>query len=987
MASHGLCRRIAFSGIWCCVLLVLTGCSRTHYRLRADRETHSVLSSKTACTPWTVPGDFSIMPDPESRFFDPTPTDDPLLPLPAPQLYAYRLPALPEREPSASAIVRPDAFLPPADPLIATPWLHPPVQQAAFQVPADIEEVPRPDRVPTDDVPMIAGETQIVAIPASIWNSVPESCLRRMFEFESVRDEYRRSFGRDPSPAQRDVSQRLDLEAIVQLTNINSREYQRQKEVLYLAALRLTLERFDYDLKFSTGGNRHVVDYTHDRFGGETVNRLRLPTTVTADKLLNTGGDLVARFANSVVLTFNGVDGFAADVGSSLLLDISQSVLQRDVIFERLTQAERNVIYAARELARFRKEQFQRLSAQYYSLLLNYRRIEIDTQDYFSNLRGWLQSEAEYRADRRPRFEVDQFEQRSLESRSRLIGTSNSLEQSLDQLKLRIGLPTELPINLDLSELEELTLRDEAAAVEERVRRALRNLAAERQSASVERTSVLLNGAIDVADKALRMLESRSRLTGETLPIESLERLLDELAVEELQLEVRFNREVLRRDLNRQVGEGLPQTPPPDEPQPDEQPPGPAPKTRIRAAPAAPPLQIFQRSVELVDSLLRLIKLQMRLVERLPDGPTLVARFEQTAAGLRARYDQLRRDLDDAVTDRDLDRIPQLVQTAEILLSETQVLSDDVSRTLGTPPRAPEEVLDWTLQRIDGLLAESQRLLDTSGMGLSPVEIDMDDAMLTALTLRFNLMNEREQLADAWRTIKVAGDDLKSILNLQASQEVRTRSDVNRPFDFTFDDSQTRLTMTFDAPLNRRAQRNQFRAALINYNVALRNLMNLEDETKLAVRNTLRDLQVAREQYRIAVSSAALAFERVVSTRKQLEENYGNISARDVFEAQQDYTRALTAVAAVHISYLVDRIQLFMDLELLEVDERGFWPELYADDFEPQPNFHLPNYGAPVYGELPPGPWFSDKMKRMLHVPPGETVIFRPDASPGVPSP
>ncbi|MCL4203288.1 MAG: TolC family protein [Pirellulaceae bacterium] len=923
------------------------------------------------------------MPDPASRFFDPTPTDDPLLPLPAPQLYAYRLPALPGREPSDGRRIGnpPNASQPSPDPLFATGLPGQPVQQAAFQVPAGAEEIPRPDRDSADEVPMIAGETQIVAIPESIWESVPESCLKRMFEFQSVRDEYRRTFGRDPLPAQRDDSQRLGLEDIVQLTNINSREYQRQKEVLYLAALRLTLERFDYDLKFSTGGNRHVVDYTHDRVGGETVNRLRLPTTATADQLLNTGGDLVARFANSVVLTFNGVDGFAADVGSSLLLDISQSVLQRDIIFERLTQAERNVIYAARDLARFRKEQFQRLSDQYYSLLLNYRRIEIDTQDYFSNLRGWLQSEAEYRADRRPRFEVDQFEQRSLESRSRLIGTSNSLEESLDQLKLRIGLPTELPINLDLSELEELTMRDEAAAIEERVRRARRNLAAERQSANAERTSVLLNGAIDVADKALRMLESRGRLTGQSQPLDQFEYLLDELAVEELQLEVRFNRQVLQRDRNQQDNDGL-QQPPPDEPAP---PLAPDPKTRIRAVPAAPPLQIFQRSTELIDSLLRLVKLQLKLVERLPDGALRSDRIEQTAAGLRGRYEQLRGDLDEAVSLRDLDKIPEFVKTAEVLLSETELLEAEVSRTLGIPPREPAEVFDWTLRRVDGLLADSQRLLDASGMGLSPVEIDMDDAMLTALTLRFSLMNEREGLADAWRTIKVAGDDLKSILNLQASQEIRTRSDVNRPFDFTFDDSQTRLVMTFDAPLNRKAQRNQFRAALINYNVALRNLMALEDETKLSVRNTLRDLQVAREQYRIAVSSAALAFERVVSTRKQLEENYGNISARDVFEAQQDYTRSLTAVAAAHISYLVDRIQLFMDLELLEVDERGFWSELYVEDFQPQPNFHLPNYGAPVYGELPPGPWFSHKMKRMLHVPPGETVIFRPDASPGEP--
>ena len=100
------------------------------------------------------------------------------------------------------------------------------------------------------------------------------------------------------------------------------------------------------------------------------MNTLDIPTTVTADKVLATGGDLLARFANDVVLTFNGPDGFAADIGSELLLDVSQSVFQRDVVFERLTQAERDVVYAAREFARDRKTLFTTLARQYYNLLL-----------------------------------------------------------------------------------------------------------------------------------------------------------------------------------------------------------------------------------------------------------------------------------------------------------------------------------------------------------------------------------------------------------------------------------------------------------------------------------------------------------------------------------------------------------------------------------------------------------------------------------------
>jgi outer membrane protein TolC len=973
---------------WCCVLLVLVGCSRTHYRLRADREAHSILQSKTQRRPWTLPWNYSIMPDPESRFFDPTPTDDPRLPLPAPQLYAYRLPALPERRTSHSdhghqPWQAPEASGASSESQLAGGSPMHPVRQAGFQIPREIEEVPRPARSSAELVPMTAEGAQITPVPEWIWESLPESCLLRMFEFESVREEYVRTFGHEPPSEQRDTSQRLDLEDIIHLASINARDYQRQKELLYLAALRLTLDRFDYDLKFSTGGNRHTVDYTHDRVRGETVNRLRLPTTVTADKVLNSGADLVARFANSVVLTFNGVDGFAADVGSTLLLDISQRVIQRDVIFERLTQSERDVVYAARDLARFRRELFQRLSGQYYRLLLNYRRIEIDTQDYFSNLRGWEQSEAEYRADRRARFEVDQFEQRSLESRSRLIGTSNSLERALDQLKLQMGLPTELPINLDLTELEELTLRDEAAAAEERVRRTLRNLRMERQEAEVEQISVLLNSAIDLTDKLIRMLEQRQRLTGEPVPFDEFRRLLDELAVEEAQVEVSFNREVLLQDVGPRA-EPQRLAPPVDElPPPDEAAIGPQGRPMI----AAPPLLVFRRSMELVDSLLRLVQRQLQLVQRLPDGRMYVPGIEDDIAEFRTRYNELRDRLAEVVERRELDQIPVLLQGAELLLNETQLMADRVSEILKAPPRAPEEVLGWTLQRVDDLSARSQYLLDTSTMGLAPIEIDVDDAMLTALTLRFNLMNQRERLADNWRSIKLASDDLKSILNVRATQEVRTRSDANRPFDFTFDDSQTRLTMTFDAPLNRRAQRNQYRASLINYNLAIRNLMNAEDEVKLQVRNTLRDLQVDREQYQISVSSAALAFERVVSTRTQLEQNYGRITARDVFEAQQDYTRSLTTLAGTHIGYLIDRIQLFMDLELLVVDDQGFWPELYRVDFQPEPNFHLPDYGSPVYGELPPGVWYSHKMKRMLHVPAGQTVIYRPDASLDEPEP
>jgi len=87
----------------------------------------------------------------------------------------------------------------------------------------------------------------------------------------------------------------------------------------------------------------------------------------------------------------------------------------------------------------------------------------------------------------------------------------------------------------------------------------------------------------------------------------------------------------------------------------------------------------------------------------------------------------------------------------------------------------------------------------------------------------------------------------------------------------------------------------------------------------------------------------------------------------------------LNRLAGSHIQYILDRIGLFLDLELLEVDEAGFWQQLYDDDHQPTSNLYLPEYALPVYGQLPRGTWPSHQIKRMLDVPPGQAMIYRPD--------
>ncbi len=967
--------RIVAIAVYClCLLLAAGGCTRSHYRVKADKEAYSLLAEKSACAPWAPPATFNVYPDPRSRFHDPTPTDDPCLPMPSPQLYAYNLPELPDRDPARlrpgnslgiAVVVPPNELLAtrsgsgsPVKQAMAVEPNHNAIQFAHLQseMPADeLSSGEPPAAPPEDELGLLddgdfLGELTIVPIAEEIWQSLPPKCLARMLEFESVREEYERTFGQQPPDELRDSSQRLTLEDIVELASINSREFQTQKEALYDSALLLSLERFDYDLKFALSGNGTAADFTHNRVAGTTPgDRLRVPTTFTGERALATSGDFLARFANEVVLTFNGPDGFAADVGSSLLFDLTQRVVQRDIAFEPLTIAERRVVYAARDFGRARKNLFVDFANRYYDLLLTYRGIEIATQNYFSNRRGYKQAEAEYEnVAKQPRFQVDQFEQRALANRRSLISACNALELSLDRLKIAMGLPPELPLNLDLRELEELTLRDEVTAAAERVNRAQKGLNKVVTRANPERAD-LLNEGIRLVTESLSLLELRQQRGEDVEGIESLKTELALLQAEETRLRVRALRDKVK-SLNDRRDDLTP-----------------------------PPLQtLIRRTVDLVDSLLRLTARELVVAERInTDRETL----EQARAELKRLQGRLRR------LQTDLMRPPNevLAMEEQFLVDADGLLVDAEGAALEAdslmPPRRidPDGEMQETVERVEQLLRRSQELLaDTQG-GLVPLEMELDDAMLTALTLRYDVMTEREQLADVWRRLKLTADDLKSVMNLNAAQTIRTRSDVNRPFDFTFDDSQTRLSVTLDAPLNRKRQRNVYRRQLINYNQALRSLMAVEDGIKFDIRNDLRQLQFQREVYGIAVASAALAYQRRVSTRIQYRLAMQGIRAQDVLEAQQDYAASLVDLASAHIDYIQRRITFFLDLELLQVDDDQFWPQLYDERYQPVVNYQLPEYAQPAYGLLPDRVLYSKKVRRMLHVPPGQSVIFHPE--------
>lgn len=250
----------------------------------------------------------------------------------------------------------------------------------------------------------------------------------------------------------------LSLRECLEISSTNSREYQARKEAVYLAALDLTLARYDFESQYGVGS---TYTYTSDPGTGPTRDRRgTLDTDLSITRLLASGGLVVFDFTNSLVRRFTGFSfSDRTDFGSTLRLAFSQPLLRgfgRQVVQEPLVQAERNVLYALRDFERFRQEFAVQIASEYYDLARQIDAIENDRRSYLQFINAREQSEALADRGRRSQVQVDQALQSELRARDSWIRSLQSFEGALDRFKITLGLPMEAHISVDQGELEEL---------------------------------------------------------------------------------------------------------------------------------------------------------------------------------------------------------------------------------------------------------------------------------------------------------------------------------------------------------------------------------------------------------------------------------------------------------------------------------------------------------------------------------------------------
>jgi outer membrane protein TolC len=208
-----------------------------------------------------------------------------------------------------------------------------------------------------------------------------------------------------------------------------------------------------------------------------------------------------------------------------------------------------------------------------------------------------------------------------------------------------------------------------------------------------------------------------------------------------------------------------------------------------------------------------------------------------------------------------------------------------------------------------------------------PEDLQMteEEAVQIALATRLDVYTQRDRVDDAGRRIKVAANALKPGLDLIVEGQIDSK-DGNRPLSPDWDRAEWSAGLDLDLGLDRKAERNAYRASLIGYERTIRDTDLFEDEVRFDVRDALRALDQNRRNYEISLQGVALNERRVEEQALLTELGRGN--ANDQVDAENDLISARNALTRALVDHTIARLQFFRDLGILYIKEDGQWEEI-----------------------------------------------------------
>jgi hypothetical protein len=259
----------------------------------------------------------------------------------------------------------------------------------------------------------------------------------------------------------------------------------------------------------------------------------------------------------------------------------------------------------------------------------------------------------------------------------------------------------------------------------------------------------------------------------------------------------------------------------------------------------------------------------------------------------------------------------------------------------------------FSTQLTDLSLIQAKARLDTPT--LVPIELDSDKALEIARQQRLDWMNARAALVDQWRQVEVVANELRGFLDLTFSGDLTQTSGTGAPNNNTIGSLQ--VGVEFDAPFTRVEERNRYRQTLIEYQRARREYYAAVDGVSQALRRTLRQIRVDQLEFELQREAVRANISRVVLIQLEIEEppqpgqrqQVSRQTARNLTDSLDRLLVAQNSFLGVWLRYEVLRRVLDFDLGTMQLDERGMW-------IDPGPIQETPSAKPDSLELIPPGP-------------------------------
>jgi len=236
----------------------------------------------------------------------------------------------------------------------------------------------------------------------------------------------------------------------------NSRDYQTQKEAIFLAALDVDVERNNFKtLFFSTLSGDGEADTSPGGPDGVSGS-----ADATATRLLKNGALLAGTIAIDLAKLLSGTRDFALGLfgDASITIPLLRGA-GKFVVTEPLTQAERNTVYAIRDFEHFKKTFAVTVASGYLDVLRRQDEVANSTQNYRNLFLLSRRTHALAEAGQLSGVQEDQAKQEELRARDQWIAAQQAYEARLDAFKGTLGLPPDARIELERNQLDELIAR------------------------------------------------------------------------------------------------------------------------------------------------------------------------------------------------------------------------------------------------------------------------------------------------------------------------------------------------------------------------------------------------------------------------------------------------------------------------------------------------------------------------------------------------